>query len=255
MGRILAIIEIPPVRSKVASLSHSPLLLPRRLGGQSLLEWLIHRVRQAVGVGELAIITDATQFDIARARLVNSVPLYSYGEDDSDSLSRLAEVARRASASSVLRVVAGHPFIDPLLIERLIQAAHRRSVCDYASYFTGSGRRSLLARLGMIAEGVNATALERADRMAVELEDRRDATRFIHSHPELFQVRLLPLAPPFDRRDVRLSLEHHEDWEHAEVIFEALGANGLAWPSIANLVGNNPALRARMERLNRADRV
>ena len=54
---------------------------------------------------------------------------------------------------------------------------------------------------------------------------------------------------------MRLSLEHHEDWEHAQVIFEALGADGLAWPRIADLVGNNPALRARMERLNRDDRV
>ena len=54
---------------------------------------------------------------------------------------------------------------------------------------------------------------------------------------------------------MRLSLQHDEDWEHAQVIFEALGPERLAWPQIADLVGANPALRARMEQLNRSDRV
>lgn len=288
MGRMIGVVEIPPVRSRVASWSHSPLLSPRRLGGQTLLGWIVNRVRQAGGLDDVVVVTDSGQLEIAQARVPASVRVYEYWSppEDSerrdgggvsggvsisgsvsghsaasanprglDSLARFAALAGELSASAIVRVVAGHPFVDPQLIERLVAAADRRSACDYAGFLTATGRRSLYMRLGMVVEWVGATALEQAARCAVDDDDRRDATRYVHSHPDLFQLRWIPLPPPFDRRDIRLSLEQHEDWEHAQVIFESLGAEGLSWPRIATLVANNPSLRARMERLNRVDRV
>jgi len=282
MGRMIGVVEIPPVRSRVASWSHSPLLSPRRLGGQTLLGWIVNRVRQAGGLDDVVVVTDSGQLEIAQARVPASVRVYEYWsppEDPErrdgggvsvsvsghsaasanprglDSLARFAALAGELSASAIVRVVAGHPFVDPQLIERLVAAADRRSACDYAGFLTATGRRSLYMRLGMVVEWVGATALEQATRHAVDDDDRRDATRYVHSHPDLFQLRWIPLPPPFDRRDIRLSLEQHEDWEHAQVIFESLGAEGLSWPRIATLVANNPSLRARMERLNRVDRV
>ena len=286
MGRMIGVVEIPPVRSRVASWSHSPLLSPRRLGGQTLLGWIVNRVRQAGGLDDVVVVTDSGQLEIAQARAPASVRVYEYWsppEDPErrdgggvsgsvsgsvsghsaasanprglDSLARFAALAGELSASAIVRVVAGHPFVDPQLIERLVAAADRRSACDYAGFLTATGRRSLYMRLGMVVEWVGATALEQAARCAVDDDDRRDATRYVHSHPDLFQLRWIPLPPPFDRRDIRLSLEQHEDWEHAQVIFESLGAEGLSWPRIATLVANNPSLRARMERLNRVDRV
>jgi spore coat polysaccharide biosynthesis protein SpsF (cytidylyltransferase family) len=239
---------------------------------------------------DVVVVTDSGQLEIAQARAPASVRVYEYWsppEDPErrdgggvsggvsgsvsgsvsghsaasanprglDSLAWFAALAGELSASAIVRVVAGHPFVDPQLIERLVAAADRRSACDYAGFLTATGRRSLYMRLGMVVEWVGATALEQAARCAVDDDDRRDATRYVHSHPDLFQLRWIPLPPPFDRRDIRLSLEQHEDWEHAQVIFESLGAEGLSWPRIATLVANNPSLRARMERLNRVDRV
>ncbi len=255
MGRILGIIEILPGRSPAPPPPPSPLLTTRRLGGCTPLDLLIDRLQRIERLNDLAVITDESQAALAAEQLANRLPLHTYDGHKVDALACLANAARHASADSVVRLIAGHPFVDPLLIDRLLDAAQRRSRCDYVAYFTGAGRRALLARLGMIVEWMSATAVERAARAATDPDDRQDASRYVHSHPELFHLRLLPLTPPFDRRDMRLSLEHDEDWEHAQVIWEALGADGLTWPSIAELVGNSPALRARMERLNRADRV
>ncbi|MFM7071424.1 MAG: hypothetical protein ACKO38_06475, partial [Planctomycetota bacterium] len=247
MGRMIGVVEIPPVRSKAASWSHSPLLSPRRLGGQTLLGWIVDRVRQVPGLAEVVVVTDSGQMEIARARVPASVRLYDYRtptEDvdrrvdglvsgafpdgsantrELDPLGRFAAIASELAASAIVRVVAGHPFVDPQLIERLLAAADRRSACDYAGFLAATGRRSLYMRLGMVVEWVGATALEQAARQAVDEDDRRDATRYVHSHPDQFQLRWLPLPAPFDRRDIRLSLEQHEDWEHAQVIFESLG--------------------------------
>ena len=65
-------------------------------------------------------------------------------------------------------------------------------------------------------------------------------------------MRLLPAPSGLDRDDLRLTIESEEDWEHAQVIFEALGPEELDWQRIAGLLRGQPRLRQRMAVLNRA---
>jgi spore coat polysaccharide biosynthesis protein SpsF (cytidylyltransferase family) len=68
----------------------------------------------------------------------------------------------------------------------------------------------------------------------------------------MFNVRLIPLPPELDRDDLRLKIDFEEDWEHAQVIFEALGHDEWDWQHVADLLDSQPALRKRMAVLNRA---
>lgn len=256
MSRTIAIVELatisPPGRWPTAT-GKPALLADRHLGGQSVLKWLINRVSQVDQLDDLALLADAEYHDVIRSRLGDEFPLLAYGP--SDSLARLDEIARATQATSLVRIIPGHPFVDPDLIRQVIEAARRRSPCDYVGFFVSSGRRSLVSRIGMIAEWLSARSLAEANRRAVDRADREDASRYVHSHPDLFQVRLLPLQPPYDFRDVRLSLEQPEDWEHAQILFETLKEQGLSWPAIADLVRRNSVLRTRMNQLNRLERV
>jgi hypothetical protein len=49
---------------------------------------------------------------------------------------------------------------------------------------------------------------------------------------------------------VRLALEVEEDWDHAQMILEALGPDNLDWQRIASLLDEHPAIRERMAALN-----
>ncbi len=64
-------------------------------------------------------------------------------------------------------------------------------------------------------------------------------------------MRLIPVPQELDRDDVRLTIGGEEDWEHAQTIFEALGPEQLDYLRIAQLLDHQPALRKRMEALNR----
>ncbi|MFO0906276.1 MAG: hypothetical protein U0939_24935 [Pirellulales bacterium] len=256
MSRTIAIVELAsfaPAGRGAAALAQPSLLADRYLGGQSLLRWLIDRVSQVDSIDDMALLADDELHDVIRLRLGGEFPLLSYG--GRDSLARFDEVAQTTGASSVIRIIPGHPFVDPDLVRRLIESARRRSPCDYAGYFVSGGRRSLMSRMGMIVEWLSRGSLAEANRRAVERDDREDASRFVHSHPDLFQVRHLPMKPPYDYRDVRLSLAQPEDWEHAQVLFETLREQGLTWPAIADLVRRNPVIRNRMVQLNRTERV
>jgi spore coat polysaccharide biosynthesis protein SpsF len=147
----------------------------------------------------------------------------------------------------------GNPFIDPALIDRLVITARQNEGCDYISYCRGDGRPAVQSRLGFFAEWFRSRAIRKADKQATIPADREHATRFLYCHPELFQLRLIPIPVQLDRDDVRLTIESEEDWEHAQAIYEALGPESLDWQRIAGLLQYHPRIRERMASLNRAD--
>ena len=108
-----------------------------------------------------------------------------------------------------------------------------------------------MAQLGVFAEWCRAEAVLLADQKATQITERSHLTRFIYSRPDVFQLRLLPVPKPLDRNDLRLSLKVEEDWDHAQLILDALGPENLDWQRIAHLLDEQPAIRERMAALNR----
>ena len=114
-----------------------------------------------------------------------------------------------------------------------------------------NGQPTILSPLGVFAEWCRATALVQADRAATAPADREEITRYLYSHPETFRLRLIPVPSELDRDDLRLTVEHEEDWEHLHTIYDALGPEGFEWRQIADLLHRNPDVLARMAHLNR----
>jgi spore coat polysaccharide biosynthesis protein SpsF len=250
MLKTLGIVEI---RSDQATTGQSrEQLLDRRFAGQSLLEWVTRRMTDALLLEHVVVTTD----DDSRARVIAErlpadVQVFS-GPNASDSISCYAAALRHYRADAAVRVSLDNPFVDPVLIDRLVAKAESYRYCDYMSYCSSRGKPALLARIGVLAEWCKAEAVFRADELAETPRDRRDTCRFLHSHPELFQLRLVPVPEQLDREDVRLLLEVEEDWDHAQMILEALGQDNLDYQGIANLLYQHPKMRARMAALNQS---
>jgi len=223
----------------------------RRLGGKSVLEWVVRRVTDCQQVSGAIVVTGDSPEDRSLAELVPlDVPVLAGPADD--ALERFAAALEKYPAESVVRVRADYPFVDPTLIDRLVTTTRAHPECDYASYCSRDGRPAILSPVGMYAEWFRGAALRRAVRKARTIADRADPTRYIYSHPEKFNLRLIPAPPQIDRDDVRLTVDIEEDWEHALTIFEALGPEELDWQRIARLLDHQPAMRERMATLNRA---
>jgi spore coat polysaccharide biosynthesis protein SpsF len=222
----------------------------RKLGGKSLLEWVVRRVTDCQRLDAVIVATGDGPGGHALAELVPpDVPLFVGSE--ADVLSRFAGAIEQYPASAVVRVCADNPFVDPVLIDRLVRTADQHPECDYISYCSQSGRPAILSAVGVYAEWCNSAALLRAHREATEPADREHVTRYLYSHPEQFQVRLIPGPRQLDRDDVRLTVDIEEDWEHAQAIYEALGPEEFDWQRITQLLDRQPALRSKMAMLNR----
>jgi spore coat polysaccharide biosynthesis protein SpsF len=177
------------------------------------------------------------------------VPVYR--SSGTDPLGRVTAALEEYPAEGAVRICVHYPFVDPMLIDRLVTTADAQPQCDYVGYCRRNGRPAILSPVGMFAEWFRSTALSEAGRRATATLDRQMVTRYLYSHPEKFNLRLIPAPEQFDRDDVRLTVDIEEDWENALTIFDALGPEQLDWQRIAALLDQQPAMRRRMAVLNR----
>lgn len=252
MSGTVGIVEVPPLipgQDERGSRRTTP--AARRFGNHSLLEWVVRRVTDSLLLDQVVVLTDSQQGELI-SRLAPPDVRVLVGASP-DPLTRFAAAVKTCAADRAVRVPVASPFLDPTLIDRLVCTSVAQPTADYIGYVASRGGPAVLARLGLFAEWCRAEAIFRADREAVCPEERNPPTRYLYSHPELFRLRLIPVPPQLDRDDLRLTVKVEEDWEHAHIIFEALGREALDWQRIAELLDHQPALRRRMAVLNQAE--
>lgn len=222
----------------------------RRLGGRPLLEWVIRRVTDSIRLDGVIVMVHQPEDCEAIGRLVPSdVPIFV--AEGGDALSQFNRALEQVPAEGVVRVRGDNLFVDSGLIDRLVTTAESQSDCDYVGYSSRDGRPAIFSPANVYAEWFRAAALRRADRLAHDEVDRENVARYLSTHPDKFNVRLMPAPSQIDRDDVRLAVDIEEDWDHVMAIFEALGPEHLDWQRIASLLDHQPALRLRMAALNR----
>lgn len=248
MLNTLGIVDIP-FPDPNASGNFAANWLERRIGGKSLLEWVVRRLTEAQQLDAVVVSTIPSNWSATRQIAPSDVAVHAGA--GRDPLARLAGVVRQFPAAAIVRVQLGQPFVDPVLVDRLAVCAAAHPECDYITYCLRDGRPAILASVGLFAEWCRTQALECANREAVLATDRQHPSQFFLSRSDTYVLRLIPSPAPLDRDDVRLALEVEDDWDHAHEIFEALGPEGLDWQRIADLLDRQPAMRQRMAALNR----
>lgn len=247
MVRTLGLVEVLPAQGQWPSAG--ALWATRRFGNKTLLEWIVRRISDCQQLDGVAIVCcDSPQRSQIERIAPPDVPVLASGA--ADPLGCLAEAVSHFDARAIVRVGVDRPFVDPALIDRVVASAHSGGDVDYASFCRRDGRPAVLAPIGLVAEWCRGTAIQRADQEATDPQDRWQPTRYIYQHPELFQLRLIPLPEPLDRDDLRLGISDEEDWDLAQEILEALGPEGVEWQRITGLLDHQPALRQRMAKLN-----
>jgi len=240
LGIVEACYRTPLARSRAA----------RKLGGKPVLEWIVRRATDCQRLCGVVVATcDDPQNEFVSRLVPLDVPV-CVGKKP-DPLGCFASVLEQYPADAAVRIGAGCPFIDPMLIDRLVITADADPGCDYVGYCSRDGRPAVLSPVGVYAEWVRTSAVFEAAKKARSPADRELVTRYIYSHPTKFSIRLVPAPEQIDRDDVRLTVDIEEDWEHALAIVEALGSEELDWRRIASLLDHQPRLRQRMAALNR----
>lgn len=231
----------------------------RRLAGQSLVHWVLRRASEAQQLRGLVV---SARPEHASAAFQQALPgnVCLHVSDAPDAWTRLLdcqqwlEKQRREAVTGFVQLRLDCPFVDPCLLDRLVISADREAQADYATYRSAREGAVVHAQIGLMAEYLRVETLRRWNGLAPAGESRRNPGQFLAGRPDEFHIRLLALPALLDRDDLRLSVRHVDDWEHAEQIVEALGHDQLDWQRIVSLLDTQPALRERMAALNDHER-
>jgi len=205
--------------------------------GRPLLAWHVSRLLRAREVDRVVVATTTEAQDDVIVDLCQSLGVAAFRGSESDVLSRYAGAATASGAATVLRVTSDCPLIDPDLIDRVvISFAEKRPSIDYLTLEAEDFPRGL--DVEVFARG----ALEEADKLATEPQEREHVTPYIYRRPRRFQCErlggerrlgwhrwcvderrdfalvthlieaLAPITPAFTWQDCLAVLERHPEW-------------------------------------------
>lgn len=178
------------------------------LSGRPLLGHMIDRVRRVRHVGPIVLATstdprNGPMIDFARAE---GLAVFCHPMED-DLAGRVAGAIRDLPGDTVLKVGGDCPFIDPDVLQLMVDAALADPAADFVS-----NRVEWSYPLGLSADVLSRRAIAWADANLVAPEDRELFAVYIRDHRDRFKV--VPIV-------------HHEKLNHlgwtvdepADVIF------------------------------------
>ncbi|MCA2981644.1 MAG: glycosyltransferase family protein [Myxococcaceae bacterium] len=235
MRRVVAIIQ---ARLKSTRLPAKVLL---DLGGVTVLERCVRRVRRFRQVAEVVIATSDTPGDEIIERVGQRLGLQVIRGSENDVLARYVLAAERTKADVIVRVTSDCPLIDPEVSSLVIDRFLEDHEADYAS----NVMERRLPR-GLDTEVMSAEALLRAHREASDPAEREHVTAHIYRRPQSFKC--LSVAPPAveDLSAHRWTLDTVDDFRFLHAVFSRMGegADSLSIPQILDVIGDDASLLA-----------
>ncbi|MFA4833307.1 MAG: glycosyltransferase family protein [Patescibacteria group bacterium] len=186
-------------------------LLP--LGGKTVLENVVERVRKAKLIGETVVATSNGKDDDKIVELCETRGIKYFRGSLDDVLDRYYQTAKHFQAESICRITADCPLIDPEVIDRVAKK-YLEGEYDYVS----NTHPTATYPDGLDVEIFSFKALERAWQEAILLSEREHVTSYIWNNPDKFKIGNVKNS--LDLSTYRLTIDENKDYELLKKIFK-----------------------------------
>lgn len=210
----------------------------KTIGDKSLLEIQLNRILQSKLVSKLKVATTVEPEASKIIEIASHCGVESFAGSIDDVLERFYLTAQPEAPDYVVRLTADCPLIDPVEIDRVIEACINSGV-DYAS-------NTLEPTLpdGLDVEVFKFSALEKAYREATLKSDREHVTPYIWRNSsvkggELFKS--LSVKNDQDFSQLRLTVDTPEDFNLIEQLINSLGIDK-PWSVYVDYLNKNSEL-------------
>jgi spore coat polysaccharide biosynthesis protein SpsF len=208
--------------------------------GKTVLEWVVDRARAATLVAQVVVATsDGADDDVveAEARRIG-VPVKRGSLHD--VLSRVRTAAETAGATTVVRVTADCPLVDPAVIDRIV-----REHVDTRADFTANRLPPPHQRtwpIGLDVEVATIEALRRADAEATDPAHREHVMPYLYVEPGRFSVRVVE-CDLGDFGAVRWTVDTPEDLAAVRALVAQPGVDvTTSWETLLEVWGAHPEI-------------
>jgi spore coat polysaccharide biosynthesis protein SpsF len=184
--------------------------------GQPLLGYELERLKRCQNADGILVATtiNATDDPVVHFCQTQDIPVFRGNEQD--VLSRYFGAAQQVQASTIVRVTADCPVIDPEIVDQVI-ARFQTHAAPY-DYISNTLTRSFPR--GLDAEVFSFNALSQAHYEATEPAHREHVTPFLYTQPERFRLGAVEATPSTAHH--RWTVDTPEDFELIRHIIESL---------------------------------
>lgn len=194
------------------------------LFGKPLLQRVLERVGNCTLADKLIVaIPDTAENDVLLEIIrLNGFSLFRGNEVD--VLDRVYQAAinlcdNLEDETTIIRVCADNPFVDPDEIDRLI-GFFLKGNYDYA--FNHLPALDNMYPNGLGAEALRFSILKYLWEKAIELPYREHLTKYIWDNIEKFKVGVLPAPSCIRYPEIKLDVDTQEDFQRAQMLYKRL---------------------------------
>jgi spore coat polysaccharide biosynthesis protein SpsF len=184
------------------------------IAGRPMLLHLLDRLRRCLLVDRIVVATSMLPVDDPIAELCERDSCTVVRGPELDVLARFAQAAQATGATTVVRVTADCPLLEPELVDYAIEN-FTTGTCDYLT-----NMRPPTWPYGMAVEVMTRRALDEAAAEARDPSEREHVTPFLYWRPERYRIRSITRQP--DLSTHRWTVDTPEDFELVSRILGAL---------------------------------
>ncbi len=184
----------------------------RSICGRPMLWHVVNRLRSVPSLDAIVVATSTDRSDEVITRWCLHEGVKWYRGSLVDVLGRYRGAALEFGATTIVRITADCPMIDPLLVERAVEEFLRTPGLDYLG-LDGSYPD------GLDTEVFSFKALERAFMEARLPSEREHVTPYIWKNREIFRVR--SLSHHEDLSNLRWTVDDARDLEFVRRVYES----------------------------------
>jgi spore coat polysaccharide biosynthesis protein SpsF len=208
--------------------------------GKPMLAFQLERLRRVPSIDRIVIATTTNATDDPVAAFAGEGGFGLHRGPEHDVLARFQGAAADAEATTVVRLTADCPLIDPEVVQHVIQSYQDADPpCDYV---TNAIPRSYPA--GLDVEVFSRQALEKAAAEAGDAYDREHVTPFLYRNPDRFRLLSVVLEPGLSWE--RWTLDEPRDFELIRRVLQTLYPDnpGFRMADVIRVLDAHPDWRA-----------
>lgn len=204
----------------------------KEIGGKSLLQIHLERLKKCTKVSEIIVATTINQADSIIFDKAIEWGFSASRGSEADVLDRFYQAVKFKKADWIVRVTSDCPLIDPVLVDHVIEFVQKNDK-DY-------GSNGLIENFpdGQDVEVFKFTALEQAWKNAKLLSEREHVTPYIRNNSDykggnLFSA--INFACESDFSKIRMTVDEMRDFELIEILVNELGVEK-TWLEYVNYI-------------------
>ena len=201
--------------------------------GKPLLYYVINQLRYCSKVKNLVIATTTNQEDDEIEKFANDNSVNIFRGKEKDVLDRYFQCAKKYSFSTIVRITADCPLIDPQIVDKVIEQFFSENY-DFA---TNTLTRTF--PIGTDVEVFSFSALNKAWENAQLPSEREHVTPYFHNK-ENFKI--INVENDKNISNLRLTVDRIEDFELIKQILNNISINPIHLEDVLELFSRKPEL-------------